>query len=78
MVNDANGLVVVNFPVRDLDRLITFYKVAQDTDRQLVVSLKQAYILNLFSGQGYPEIDDVMIYQPRKGWGLVDEDRLHV
>jgi ribonuclease J len=75
MVNDVDGLVVVNFPVRDLDRLITFYKVAQDTDRQLVVSLKQAYILNLFAGQGYPEIEDVMIYQPRKGWGLVDEDR---
>jgi len=74
-VSNAKGLVVVNFPVRDLDRLITFYKVAQETDRKLVVSLKQAYILNLFSGQGYPEIDDVMIYQPRKGWGLVDEDR---
>ena len=74
-VRNSEGLVVVNFPVRDLDRLITFYKVGQDTDRKLVVSLKQAYILNLFSGQGYPEIDDVIIYQPRKGWGLVDEDR---
>ena len=52
-VSNSKGLVVVNFPVRDLDRLITFYKVAQDTDRQLVVSLKQAYILNLFTGQGY-------------------------
>jgi ribonuclease J len=73
-VSNSKGLVVVNFPVRDLDRLITFYKVAQDTDRQLVVSLKQAYILNLFTGQGYPEIEDVMIYQPRKGWGLVGND----
>lgn len=70
----SKGLVVVNFPVRDLDRLLTFFKVAQDTDRKLVVSLKQAYILNLFQGTDYPDIKDVMIYQPRKGWGLVGDD----
>jgi len=67
--------VVVNYPVRDLDRLVTFYNVAKDSDRELVVSLKQAYILNLFTGQGYPEINDVMIYKPRKGWGLVADDQ---
>ena len=73
-INNSKGLVVVNYPVRDLDRLVTFFNVAKNTDRKLVVSLKQAYILNLFSGLGYPEIDDVMVYQPRKGWGLVGED----
>jgi ribonuclease J len=39
-----------------------------------VVSLKQAYILNLFSGQGYPEIKDVLVYQPKRGWGLIDDN----
>lgn len=70
------GLVVVNYPVRDLDRLLTFYKVAQDTERKLVISLKQAYILNLFQGtdNDYPELSDVIIYKPRKGWGLVGDD----
>jgi ribonuclease J len=75
IISNSKGLVVVNFPVRDLDRLVTFYKAAQETNRQLVVSLKQAYILNLFTGQGYPEMDDVMVYQPRKGWGLIGDDR---
>ena len=74
-IHNTQGLVVVNFPVRDLDRLITFYNAAQDTDRELVVSLKQAYILNLFKGQDYPEIDDVKVYQPKKGWGLIGDDR---
>ena len=73
-VNKSKDLVIVNYPLRDLDRLITFYNVARKTDRKLVVSLKQAYILNLFSGQGYPEIKDVMIYQPRRGWGLIDDE----
>jgi len=72
-IENFKGLVVVNYPVRDLDRLVTFYNVAKNTDRKLVVSLKQAYILNLFIGQGYPEITDVMVYQPRRGWGLIDD-----
>jgi ribonuclease J len=75
-VNKYKGLVVVNYPVRDLDRLLTFYKVAEDTERKLVVSLKQAYILNLFNENNneYPDLSEVMIYKPRKGWGLLGED----
>lgn len=72
-VNRSKGLVMVNYPMRDLDRMVTFYNVARQTDRELVVSLKQAYILDLFRGHEYPEIVDVMIYQPRRGWGLVDD-----
>lgn len=73
-VNKTKDLVIVNYPIRDLDRLVTFYNVARSTDRVLVVSLKQAYILNLFSRQGYPEVKDVMVYKPRRGWGLIDDD----
>ncbi|MFA0832568.1 MAG: MBL fold metallo-hydrolase [Methanobacterium formicicum] len=75
-VERCEGLVVVNYPVRDLDRLVTFYKVAEDTGRKLVVSLKQAYILNLFNeiSNEYPDLSEVMIYKPRKGWGLLGED----
>lgn len=72
-INDFKGLVIVNFPVRDIDRLQTFYNIAHDTDRTLAVSLKQAYMLNLFSGNGYPELDDVAVYVPRKGWGLLGD-----
>jgi ribonuclease J len=74
LISDFKGLVIVNFPVRDLDRLLTFYKVAKDTDRTLVVNLKQAYLLKLFSGRGYPELDDVEVYIPKRGWGLIGDD----
>ncbi|HHY00381.1 MAG TPA: MBL fold metallo-hydrolase [Methanothermobacter sp.] len=75
-ITNRRGLVVVNYPIRDLDRLVTFYKVAQDTDRKLVISLKQAYILSLFqeNNYDYPKLSDVMIYKPRKGWGLVGDE----
>lgn len=74
-IDNSKGLVVVNYPLRDLDRMVTFYNAAQETDRQLVVSLKQAYILNLFKGQGYPEIGDVTVYKPKKSWGMVSKDQ---
>lgn len=73
-IGDYKGFVAVNYPIRDLDRLQTFYNVAKDLDRTLVVNLKQAYILMLFKGKGYPEIDDVCVYIPKKGWGLIDND----
>ncbi len=74
LIAGFDGLVIVNFPVRDLDRLLTFYKVAKENDRTLVVNLKQAYMLKLFSGRGYPELNDVGVYLPRRGWGLIADD----
>ena len=37
------------------------------------MNLKQAYLLKLFSGRGYPEIDDVDVYVPKRGWGLIGD-----
>jgi ribonuclease J len=74
LISDFKGLVIVNFPIRDIDRLLTFYKVAKDTDRTLVVNLKQAYLLKLFSGRDYPELEDVEVYIPKRGWGLIGTD----
>ena len=44
LITNFKGPVIVNFPVRDLDRLLTFHNVAQAADRTLVVNLKQAYM----------------------------------
>jgi ribonuclease J len=58
-VEKTDGLVVANFPVRDTDRMERFFQVAQQTDRALVINLKQAYLLELFraSGIATPRID---------------------
>ncbi len=78
-VEKTNGLVVVNFPVRDSDRMQSFYQVAQQTDRALVINLKQAYLLELFreSGMATPRINDdhIRVYVPRKTWGVYGDDR---
>ncbi|BDH78976.1 hypothetical protein MTTB_03550 [Methanothermobacter tenebrarum] len=37
-ISNFNGLVIVDYPIRDLDRLLTFYKAAINTDRTLVIN----------------------------------------
>lgn len=81
IVNSTKNLVVCSYPTRDLDRLLSFYNAAVKCNRDLVIDLKQAYILKLFqtseSFKGiYPSPDDkrIKIYIPRKVWGLIVKD----
>lgn len=79
LIKDYNGLVFVNYPIRDLDRLITFYNVAKDTDRILAINSKQAYMLKLLEDEKgiendkYPKLSDsnIVVYFPRKKQGLI-------
>ncbi len=40
------GMVIVNFPERDIDRLMSFYRAAVDSDRILAVTPQQAMIMS--------------------------------
>ena len=80
-INKTKGLVTCGYPIRDLDRLQSFYLAAKKCGRHLVVDLKQAYLLKLFQesgivGHDYPHFDDrlIKIYIPRGTWGLIDKD----
>jgi ribonuclease J len=44
-INSARGLVIADFPARDVDRLLTFLQVARDTKRKLAILPKDAYLL---------------------------------
>ncbi|HXG73658.1 MAG TPA: MBL fold metallo-hydrolase [Candidatus Nitrosotenuis sp.] len=81
VVNSTESLVVVSYPTRDLDRLLSFYLAAKQTNRTLVIDLKQAYLLKLFDQSKrykgmYPSPSDpsISVYVPRKSWGLIDKD----
>ena len=41
----GKGMVIVNFPERDIDRLMSFYRAAVDSDRILAISPQQAMIM---------------------------------
>jgi ribonuclease J len=77
IVEKTDGLVVVNYPARDLDRMISFFNVAKKTGRKLVVNTRQAYLLKLFEEagiKGYPRLSDVVVYVEKKGWGILGKN----
>lgn len=81
IVNDTKGLVICGYPIRDLDRLLSFYESAKQTNRDLVIDMKQAYLLKLFNESAnlrghYPSPTDknIKIYIQRGTWGLLDKN----
>lgn len=81
VVQKTKGLVVCAYPPRDLDRLLSFYNAAKASQRDLVIDMKQAYLLKLFQTSEvwkkvFPRPDDklIKVYIPRKSWGLIGKD----
>ena len=81
LISDCKGLTVINFPLRDLDRLVTFRNVAEQTGRKLLINTKQAYMLKLIEEQNkektiYPSLNDehIGIYISRRGSGYLGEE----
>ena len=75
IISKTENLVIVNIPIRDIDRLNTFYLTAKDNNRLLTVNLKQAYLLDLLEKNDIsaPRLNDdiIRIYLPKKTWGLI-------
>ena len=77
-VSDTNRLVFADFNFKDVDRFQTFYKIAQQTGRKLVVKLNDAHFLKYLSQDNHlsvPDIDDehIVIYLPKKGSGTYSD-----
>ena len=81
IINDTMGLVICGYPIRDLDRLMSFYIAAKNTNRYLLIDMKQAYLLKLFDESPnlkgkFPSPTDknIKVYIQRGSWGLIDKD----
>ena len=67
-INGARGLVIADFPPRDVNRLLTFLQIARDTKRKLTILPRDAYLLKTMRLLE-PEIpdltkeDSLVIYQ---------------
>lgn len=71
VVRSAQGLVIADFGPRNVERLLTFLRVAKDTSRQLVVLAKDAYLLDNMAlvspDVPLPEKEkDILVYKDRK------------
>jgi len=66
-----DALCLPDFNFKDMDRVRTFYKIAKENGRKLVVKLKDCYYLKFLSQDpnlGIPNYDDkdVVIYKPKQ------------
>ena len=71
----GKNLVLVDYPIRDIERMTSFLEVARATGRKLAISLKQAFLLKQLEGtaSGAPSLtnENLAIYVKRKDWGLI-------
>jgi ribonuclease J len=75
-LSGKKGLAIVNFPIRDTERLLTFYYTAVNNNRKLVLEYRQAMLLDLMRKngvEGLPKSNDknIRIFYPKKSWGLI-------
>ena len=73
-VSSADNLVFADFNFKDVDRLMTFFKIAKENDRKFVVKINDAYFLKYLSQDKHldvPNIGDenIIIYLPKRGSG---------
>jgi ribonuclease J len=72
VVQEAKGLVMASFSGMDTDRLTSFHRAAQGTDRKLAISMRQAYLISVLDGDGHidglPKLGkgNVVIYRRNK------------
>ncbi|MFX0097913.1 MAG: MBL fold metallo-hydrolase, partial [Candidatus Hodarchaeota archaeon] len=80
VISQCRQLVVADFAYKDLDRFMTFYKVAKDNDRKIVISRRHAYLLGEL--QNVPELkkdvpriadENILIYIDRRNTGRFEK-----
>lgn len=78
VVKKARNIVLVNFSLADIDRLRTFYQVAEESGRELAISMKQAYLLKLLEKEKDFDLNlkDFLIFQREKKQYSAWEDEL--
>ncbi|NVM28572.1 MAG: hypothetical protein HWN65_06990 [Candidatus Helarchaeota archaeon] len=75
IIQPSKSPVFVDFGIRDFDRFKTFYEIAQECDRKLVIPIKLAkHLDDLQSIIGIgPSDGNLLIYHEPKGLGSYDE-----
>lgn len=81
LIREARGVVIADFGPRHIERLLTFYRIAQETGRTLVILAKDQYMLDairLASAGPWvlDEMTDIRIYAERKGMVSTVEERI--
>jgi ribonuclease J len=79
-ISKNNKLSIIDFNFKDVDRFTTFYKIAKDLNKKLVISFKHSCFLDKYHNDKklrMPDIKDeqILILKPKRLTGTyIDED----
>lgn len=73
LICNCSGMVFVEHPIRDIDRANSIFTAAQENERDFVVPLKLAYLVEALDSHCPFCVDDVKILKPKKSWGLISK-----
>ncbi len=73
-ISDAEGLVFIEHPIRDLFRVKSIFDAAKTNKREFVVNLKLAYLIREMGDLSPLKLSDVKILVPKKRWGLISKE----
>lgn len=81
-VKNAEGLVIADFGPRNVERLLIFLRIAQETQRMLVILAKDAYLLKAMhlASKEVPNIEEssnILIYKELKSRLNLCEEAIH-
>ena len=77
-ITKTKGLAIADFNFKDVDRVRTFYKIAKDTGRKMIIHMKSACFLRRYADDPVlkvPRIDDenIVIFKKKKRSGTYKE-----
>ena len=78
----CTDISLVDFNFKDVDRFTTFYRIAKDLDKKLVISFKHACFLEQYhhdKSLGVPHTidDNIMLLKPKRMSGTYRDDDYH-
>lgn len=81
-VRKEKGLVIADFGPRNVERLLTFYRIAREVGRNLIIPAKDAYLLQAIklASLDFPsleELGEVLIYRDLKSKLASWEENIH-
>jgi len=76
---DNKGLSIIDFNFKDVDRFKTFFKIAKELDKKMVISFKHACYLDQYSTDEKLKVphccgdDNILIFKPKVATGTYDD-----
>ncbi len=80
IIANTNKLVIADFSFKDVDRFRTFYTIAKENDRKLVIPLKEAFLLKWLAKDKILQVpnlndDNIVVHIPKRSSGTYrDQD----